>query len=79
MHEQNVICSKTQLDSIAHEYTIICRQLFAGHVVALGQWKGRKKNAPNDNEILVFKNCEIYKESKAKESSHIFFVESWHL
>ena len=33
MHEQNVICSQTQLDDIAHEQTSICRQLFAGHLV----------------------------------------------
>ena len=32
MHEKNIICSKTQLDRIGHEKTIICRQLFAGHV-----------------------------------------------
>ena len=25
--EQNIICSQTQLDDIAHEQTIICRQL----------------------------------------------------
>ena len=31
-HEQNIICSQTLLDSIAHEQTINCRQLFAGHV-----------------------------------------------
>ena len=35
MHEQIItcICSKTRLDGTAHEQTIICRQLFAGHVV----------------------------------------------
>ena len=33
MHEQNSICSQKQLNDIAHEHTIICRQLFAGHVV----------------------------------------------
>ena len=33
-HEQNIICSQTQLDDIEHEQTIICRQLFAGHVVS---------------------------------------------
>ena len=33
MHEQNIICSKTRLDGTTHEQTIICRQLFAGHVV----------------------------------------------
>jgi len=32
VHEQStsVICSQTLLDDIAHEQTIICRQLFAG-------------------------------------------------
>ena len=35
--------SQTQLGDIAHEQTIICRQLFAGHVV--GSWPmKRKKN-----------------------------------
>jgi len=43
MHEQNIICSQTQLDDIAHKQTIICRQLFAGHVVGF-QPKKRKKN-----------------------------------
>ena len=33
-HEhENSICSQKQLNDIAHEHTIICRQLFAGHVV----------------------------------------------
>ena len=32
-HVQNIICSQTQLDGIAHEQTIICRQLFTGHAV----------------------------------------------
>ena len=32
-HGQNIICSKTRLDGTTHEQTIICRQLFAGHVV----------------------------------------------
>ena len=40
---QNIICSQTQLDGIAHEQTIICRQLFAGHVVGSRPMK-RKKN-----------------------------------
>ena len=42
-HEQNIICSQTQLDGIAHEQTIICRQLFGGHVVRSWPMK-RKKN-----------------------------------
>ena len=49
---QNIICSqsdlqpntsKTQLYGIAHKQTIICRQLFAGHVVGSRPMK-RKKN-----------------------------------
>ena len=35
--------SQTQLDGIAHEQTIICRQLFAGHAVGCRPMK-RKKN-----------------------------------
>ena len=42
-HEQNTICNHTQLDDIAHEQTIICLQLFAGHVVGSRPMK-RKKN-----------------------------------
>ena len=40
---QNIICSQTQLDDIAHEQAIICRQLFAGHVLGFQPMK-RKKN-----------------------------------
>ena len=42
-HVQNIICSQTLLDGIAHEQTIICRQLFAGHVGGSRPMK-RKKN-----------------------------------
>ena len=42
-HEQNTICSQTQLDDIAHGQAIICRQLFAGHVVGFRPIK-RKEN-----------------------------------
>ena len=42
-HVQNIICSQTQLDGIAHEQTIICRQLCAGHVASSRPMK-RKKN-----------------------------------
>ena len=43
MHVQNIICSQTQLDGIVHEQTIICRRLFAGHMVGYRPMK-RKKN-----------------------------------
>ena len=32
-YDWNKICSKTSLDSITHEQTIACGQLFEGHVV----------------------------------------------
>ena len=41
-HEQNSICSQKKLHAIAHEHTIICRQLFAGHVVGSRPMKGKK-------------------------------------
>ena len=50
-HEMNIICSKTHLDGTTHEQTIICIQLFAGHVV--GSWPLKsKENALNDSNKL---------------------------
>ena len=40
--DHSIICSQTQLDDIAHEQTIICRQLFAGHVVDFRSIKRRE-------------------------------------
>ena len=42
MHEWNSICSQNQLNDIAHEHTIICRQLFAGYVVGSRPMKRKK-------------------------------------
>ena len=52
-HEQNIICSQTQLDEIAHEQAIICRQLFAGHVMGFWPVKRKKDFASNDNKHLL--------------------------
>ena len=43
MHEQNIISSETQFYDVVHKRTIICWQLFAGHVVGFRPMK-RKKN-----------------------------------
>ena len=48
-HEQNIICSQTQLDDIAHKQTIISRQLFAGHVVGIRLIKKEEKFGSHDN------------------------------
>ena len=37
------ICNQTRLDDIAHEQTIICGRLFAGHVVGSRPMKREKK------------------------------------
>ena len=50
-HEQNIICGETILDGITYQQIIICRRLFAGHVVGCRPMEGNK-NAWNDN-----KNC----------------------
>ena len=42
-HVQNSICSQKQLNDIAHEHTIIFRQLFAGHVVGCRKMKRKKR------------------------------------
>ena len=41
--EQNIILQPTQFDDIMYEKTIICGQLFAGHLVDFRPMK-RKKN-----------------------------------
>ena len=41
-HEQNSICSQKKLNDIVHKHTIICRQLFAGHVVGSRPMKRKK-------------------------------------
>ena len=52
-HEQNIICSQTQLDVIAHEQTIIWRQSFTGNVVGSRPIKRKKKSASNDNTVYA--------------------------
>ena len=53
-HVQNIVCSQTKLGAIAHEQTIICRQLFAGHVVSSRPMK-RKKNLLRMIKIFIIK------------------------
>ena len=44
LNELNTICCQTKLDDIAHERAIICRQLYAGHMIMSSQPMKRKKN-----------------------------------
>ena len=60
-HEQNISCSKTEFGGIAHE-DIICRQIFAGHMVGFRSTNRKKElhrmilnfNSFIDNDILLF-------------------------
>ena len=68
-HVQNIICSQTQLDGIAHEQTIICRQLFAGHVV--GSQPIKRK------ETLLLMIYEFFTLIRLfKEEKKLFYVSS---
>ena len=60
-HEQNSICSPKELNGIAHEQTISCRQLFAGHVVGSRPMK-RKKHLHR----MIINNDVLYKLVKNK-------------
>ena len=56
-YEQKIICSQTQLNDIAHEQTIICRQLSAGHLV--GSRPMKRKNNLREMIIAVITNLRI--------------------
>ena len=58
-HEQNIICSQTKMDGIAHEQTIIWRQLFAGHMVGFRPIKN-KKNLQRVIMIIIIYCHHIY-------------------
>ena len=67
-HEQNSICSPKKLNDIAHEHTIICRQLFAGHVVGSRPMK-RKKHLHRMIIIIVFDRAEyVYRSALVWET-----------
>ena len=59
-HGQNIICSQAQLDDIAHEQTIICTQIFAGHLVGSRPMKRKKKIASNHNDS--YERVNFYKQ-----------------
>ena len=65
-HEQNFICSQTQLNEIAHEQIIICGQLFAGHVV--GSWLMKMKKTLHQMIIIYNEHLPFFLSSA---SSHL--------
>ena len=63
-HEQNIICSKSHLDSTTHEQTIICRQLFAGHIMGSRPMKRKKKM----HRMIILFLCSLQTSSFAMEA-----------
>ena len=72
MQEPNIICSQTLLDSIAHEQTIICRQLFSGHVVGSRPMK-RKKNLLRMIIIIIHRTRTLTQNVNCNMLSVFFF------
>ena len=70
-YEWNIICSQTQLDNINHEQTIICWQLFAGHIMGSRPMK-RKKNLYR--MIITFDYKETPAQSPETWLMDVFFV-----
>ena len=69
-HQQNIICSQTQLDDIAHEQTIICSQLFAGHMVGFRPMK--RKNNLHRMTIDIIVNDSVKKKNTCKKYLWMF-------
>ena len=66
-HEQNIICSQTKLDDIAHQQTIISRQLKAVTCRSRRRLSANEKEAKfasNDNEIIFVKTKNKHKKRK---------------
>ena len=76
MQEPNIICSQTLLDSIAHEQTIICRQLFSGHVVGSRPMK-RKKNLLRMIIIIIHRTRTLTQNVNCNMLSVFFFFFIW--
>ena len=62
-------CKQTQLDDFAHEQTIICRQLFASHVV--GFWLVKKKTNLYGSHILSVFFFRISNQALLSQMKHL--------
>ena len=66
LREQNIIIAKSLLDPYAHEKTIICRQLFAGHVVGSGPMKRMEKM----NQMIIKFMCDWFMEAQINQQQN---------
>ena len=74
-HEHNIICSQTQLDDITLEQTIICRQLFAGHVMGFRPMK-RKTNLHQMIIKLIGRGWAKYRDLSVQVASRSIICQS---
>ena len=72
MHEQNSICSQKQLNDIAHEHTIIYRQLFAGHMLGFRLMKRKKHLHDNNNNYYNYYYSKS-KDHKTQQKQDFYF------
>ena len=64
LHEQKLLfIAKSSLDPYAHEKTIICRQLFAGHVVGSEPMKRMEKM----NQMIIKFMCDWFMEAQINQ------------
>ena len=56
----SVICSKTRFDGTTHEQSIICWQIFAGHVVGYWPMERKKKLHRMINVLIRYHNSHCW-------------------
>lgn len=76
MHEQNIIWSKKDLVGTTHEQTIICKQLFTGHVV--GSWQRKIKGRKNYIESMIITNTVNCKIPLHNYSNILYYIHCKH-
>ena len=72
-NEQNIICSQTKLNNTAHEQTIICGHLLAGHMG--GSWPMKEKK--NLHWMIICITCCLRSWKKAK-LGNVVVRQWWH-
>ena len=63
-------CNQTQLDDFVHKQTIICSQLFAGHIM-VGFWPMKKKNNLHGSHILPVFFFRISNQAQLSQMKHL--------
>ena len=65
IHEQNVICGKTNLDGTTHEQTMICK-----HVIC----RSRGELSANERQDKIISNVDFFYLQKVNRLTHAFVL-----